>query len=185
MQQAREGDLNAFSRLVREYEHRIYGLCLRLLKHPEDAKDAAQETFLKVFRRIGDFRGESGFSTWLYRITVNTCTDFARKRKRETGRKAVLNDEHETWTERLPDREPLPEAVVVREDMKRALLRAIDSLPDKYRIPLVLHVQQGLSYQETAEVLGLSVQTTATRIHRAKEKLRKHPVFAMEGGSVI
>jgi RNA polymerase sigma-70 factor, ECF subfamily len=173
VKQARDGNLEAFSRIVREYEDLVFSLALRLLQHPEDARDAAQESFLKVYRQLGEFRGESRFSTWLYRIVVNTCLDLARKRKRERSRSILQRPDDAQFLERLPDREPVPEAAVIDREIRLTLLEAINELPDKYRIPLILHVQQRLSYQETAEILGLSVKTVGTRIHRAKERLRR------------
>jgi RNA polymerase sigma-70 factor (ECF subfamily) len=173
VKRARDGDLEAFSQIVREYEARVWSLALRLLKNPEDAKDAVQESFLKVFRQLGEFRGESQFTTWLYRIVVNTCLDMARKKKREQSRCIRPSQDDEQFLERLPDHGPVPESVAIEREVRRTLLEAIDELPDKYRILLILHVQQGLTYQETAEILGLPVRTVGTRIHRAKERLRR------------
>jgi RNA polymerase sigma-70 factor (ECF subfamily) len=150
------GDAGAFEDLVRRHEQRIYNLCLRMLGRPEDARDATQDTFLTALRKLGSFRGDAAFSTWLHRVAVNACFDILRKR----GRRAE---------EPLPE-DPGPGPGDVAEtaadvvDVQAALLR----VPEEFRAVLVLHDVQDLPYDEIAEILGIPMGTVKSRLHRGR-----------------
>jgi RNA polymerase sigma-70 factor (ECF subfamily) len=177
---SQHGDRDALDELVRRNQDRVYSFAMRMCRNVEDAKDILQETFLGVVRSIRDFRGESRFTTWLYRIASNACL---KKRRR-----GVFDPEpeQEISLDALmprPDAEGRkPEIPAWSEDAERALLRgelaqqmeaAIDKLPREYRIVLVLRDVEGLSAEETAEALKLSVPAVKSRLHRARVFVRR------------
>ena len=156
------GDRAAFGRLVERHRRRVYNIAYRMLG-PTDAEDATQEVFVTCLRKLSGVRFESAFTTWLYRVTVNVCTDLLRKRSRE-----------QAWEE-PPDR-PVPDATDTAGaaiDVQRALLQ----LPLEFRAPLVLHDIHDLPYEEVAECLGAPIGTVKSRIHRARVALAR----AMKG----
>ena len=174
------GDAAALEALVRTHQDRVYGFAVRMCRNVEDAKDILQETFLGVIRSIRDFREESKFSTWLYRIASNACL---KKRRRgvhdPTPEKELSLDELMP----RPDSEGRkPEIADWSDNAERALLRgelsarmeaAIDKLPKDYRIVLVLRDVEGLSAEETAQAVGLSVPAVKSRLHRARVFVRR------------
>jgi RNA polymerase sigma-70 factor (ECF subfamily) len=165
---------------VRKHQDRVYGFAMRMCRNVEDAKDILQETFLGMFRSIRDFRAESKFTTWLYRIASNACL---KKRRRGVHDPAP---EQELSLDELmprPDSEGRkPEIADWSEDAEQALLRgelgarmeeAIDKLPREYKIVLVLRDVESLSAEDTAESLGLSVAAVKSRLHRARVFVRR------------
>jgi RNA polymerase sigma-70 factor (ECF subfamily) len=161
----KDGDLTAFAELVRRYEDRIYNLCRYLVRDPGDAQDAAQEVFLKAFRRFKDFRPDASLYTWLYRIAVNTCIDYRRRSRREASREDVLSDD-------LPSAEPFPDQIYESKEIAEAIQAALPKLREKLRAPIVLREIEGLTYEEIADVLHISVGTVKSRISRARDGLR-------------
>ncbi len=177
---SRAGNSAALDELVRTHQGRVYGFAMRMCRNVEDAKDILQETFLGMIRSIREFREESKFSTWLYRIAANACL---KKRRRGVHDPAP---EQELSLDDLmprPDAEGRkPEIPDWSEDAERALLRgelsqrmeaAIDKLPKEYKIVLVLRDVEGLSAEETAQAVGLSVAAVKSRLHRARVFVRK------------
>jgi len=166
----RKGALFAFEALVRKYQDRIYNLCRYMLQNPEDAQDAAQDAaqdvFLKAYRALKDFRPESSFYTWLYRIALNTCLDYRRKSRREALRNEPLPED-------LPSDEPFPEQLYESEEISESVQLALQKLPEKLRAAIVLREIEALSYEEIAEVLYISMGTVKSRISRAREQLRR------------
>ncbi len=167
---AKSGDLKAYEILIRRYQHKVYNLAAKMVRNREDARDLAQDTFIRVYQNLPRFRGDSSFGTWVYRVASNKCLDYLRKKKVE-GERVVLstfeNDVH------FSDSRDSPEESAIREDENRRLRDALDSLPKAYRIAIILQHYQQLSYKEIAEVLELPVKTVATRIYRAKIILRE------------
>jgi len=180
IQASQAGDPRALDELVRRNQDRVYSFAMRMCRNVEDAKDILQETFLGVVRSIRDFRAESRFSTWLYRIASNACL---KKRRR-----GVFDPEpeQEISLDALmprPDAEGRkPEIPDWSEDAERALLRgelvqqmeaAIDKLPREYKIVIILRDVEGFSAEETADLLKLSVPAVKSRLHRARVFVRK------------
>jgi len=159
-------DLTAFGELVREYQDRIYNLCRYMLGNPEDAQDAAQDTFLKAFKGLRDLRPESSLYTWLYRIAVNTCLDYKRKASRTPLTTECIPKDR-------PSDDPSPETNCETREISEAVQSALQKLPKKLRPAIVLREIDGLSYEEIAEVLNTSVGTVKSRISRAREELRR------------
>lgn len=157
------GDGSAFGELVRRYERAVFSLALRTLREREDAADAAQEAWVKAYRALASFRPGARFSTWIFTICYRCCCDRLSRRSRFSGSE-------------LPDRAdpaPGPEQAAIDADIGVRLRRAIDALPEKYRVAITLFVLQGKRYEEIAEVLGLPLGTVKTHLHRAKDLLRR------------
>lgn len=171
---AQAGDQDAFAQLVEANQNKIYTLALRMTGNSEDAADLAQEAFLKVWRALPDFQGESGFSTWLYRLTSNLCIDFLRRenRRRSIASISSLDDEEGPLPTDVPDRRFTPEDELERRELRTAVDRGLRRLSDEHRQVLALRAVEGLSYTEIAGVLDLEVGTVKSRIARARSALR-------------
>jgi RNA polymerase sigma-70 factor (ECF subfamily) len=160
LRRARSGDENAFNSLMRRHEDKTYALCYRMMGNRADALDALQDTFVAVFRRADNFRGESAFSTWLYRVAANSCKDALRKK----GRSPIPQEEISTVDDRGPGVE---EQVALRMDLAQALAQ----LPDEYREAVVMHDIGGVPYDEIATLTGAAIGTVKSRISRGRRKL--------------
>lgn len=156
------GDVDAFGELVSSYQKRIFNFCFRMLLNRADAEDAAQETFIKAYRAMKSFKGESKFSTWLYVIAKNTCFD---KLKSRPGWEFI--------DELVADPKPMPEEVYYRKEREELLLRALDKLDGMHRAALNLVHFEGLSYEEASHIMGCEVGTVKSRVSRGMEKLGK------------
>jgi RNA polymerase sigma-70 factor, ECF subfamily len=154
---AQAGDLHAFEALVSRHQDAVYRVALRMLGSKVDAEDAAQDTLVLAWRALSTFRGESEFSTWLYRIVTNRCLK-ARAARHPT----------EALPEVLIDRDRDPAEALVRSERLRALARAVLALPAEQRAALVLRELEGLSYEQIARALGVTVPAVKGRIHRAR-----------------
>jgi RNA polymerase sigma-70 factor (ECF subfamily) len=162
------GDKAAFGALVARHEQRVYNVALRMLGRPDDARDAAQDAFLSAMRSLPNFRGDSAFTTWLHRITINACYDMLRRGKRV--QLAAVSDESEGGTGAPHEPPPAPDhadSAAAAIDVQRALLR----VPEEFRAVLVLHDVQDLSYDQVGEALGIPVGTVKSRLHRARVSL--------------
>lgn len=171
---ARAGDQSAFEALVTAYEKKIYNLSLRYLGNREDAMDASQEVFLRVYRFLNGFQEESSFSTWIYRIGVNVCKDILTQKKRRAEQSLEMQDEDdESRTVEIADERYDPEILYSGRELQDALCTAITELPPKLREILLLRDVHGLSYEEIGEALSLESGTVKSRLARARENLRK------------
>ncbi len=172
LKKAQDGDKAAYGELVRRYQDRVYGLAVRMLDTPEDARDAAQEVFVKAYRALSGFDFRSEFATWLYRIATNTCLDLLRRHNRERRRNVSL-EAGAGGADLLRHDGPGPEEVWLKREKELSLRSAVRELPEKYRLVLVLHHYQGLGYKQVAAVTGLPEKTVGTRLHRAKKMLKE------------
>ena len=152
------------------YEKRVYAVALRSCGSPEDAADITQEAFLRAWRAMDSFRGDSGFSTWLFRITMNLCVDFAR-RKNAAPQTQPLAGEDESERE-IPDSAPTPEQRLENSELGRELAAALAEVSEDHRRIVLLRDVSGLSYTEIAEVLEISEGTVKSRLSRARLALR-------------
>ena len=164
------GDESAFSELVRIYENKAYHLALRMVGNAEDAYDVAQDAFLAAWRGLPSFRGESGFSTWLYRLVSNAAIDHLRRTKHQRGN-VSLDDEELNLD--APDDSPTPQEAAEERDLKEAVAAGLKELSDDHRTVLVMREVQELSYEEIADSLQLDLGTVKSRISRARTHLRK------------
>lgn len=175
VRRAKEGENDAFAQLVRDNEKRIYNLTLRMTGNPEDAMDLAQETFLNAWKGLKFFKGDSAFSTWVYRLASNACIDHLRRQKRRQAMSVTLSldeDEEERQAD-IPDERFRPETELERKELQRAVERGLRRLTDEHRQVLVMREVNGLSYQEIGDVLDLEAGTVKSRIARARLALRK------------
>ena len=177
-----QGDVNAFEKLVTEYEKGVYAIALRMTGNPEDASDMTQEAFIKAYNSLQSFRGDSKFSVWLYRIASNVCLDFLRSRSRKpTVSLSVEDDEGEETQLDVTDESQSPELLLERSLTRDAVQRGLQALAPDYRQILLLREIQGLSYEEIADVLRIEVGTVKSRIFRARKRLC---AFLVEDGNI-
>jgi RNA polymerase sigma-70 factor (ECF subfamily) len=162
----RAGEAAAFEELVMTYQHRVFGVALRMLGNAAEAEEVAQEAFVRAHRGLGDFRGDSKLSTWLYAITSRLCLNRLTSGERRLARQG------EEVLLRLSDANPRPDTVLERGELEAALARAIAELPEDRRIVVVLRDLEGLSYEEIAQALELELGTVRSRLHRARADLR-------------
>ena len=155
---------------MQAHEGRMYAVAFRMCGNREDAQDCLQEAMIRIYRAMNTFKGQSSFSTWVYRITMNSCLDELRRRK---SRQASSLDAMLEVGFSPSDEDDTPERYSLREEQKRALERAISELPDDMRSAVVLRDIQGLSYEEIAEALSTNVGTIKSRISRGRERLRQ------------
>ena len=172
VQRIQSGDSDAFAVLMDLYQKQVYHLALRTVGNPEDAADMMQEAFLRAYRAIGSFRGDSKLSVWLYRLTQNVCIDFLRSRGRKpTVSLTVENETDEIQELDVADDRFDPEVQYQRKALRDAVRRGLDELPEDYRTILVLREINGLSYAEIGEQLQLEEGTVKSRLFRARKKL--------------
>lgn len=162
----RYGDETAFEEIYDRFGGMVYNLAWRLSNDPEEAADLTQETFLRIHRHLGKFRGGSTLKTWIYRIALNHC-------RSRLGRKRVWQPLAEETERRLPDPRRGPEERALAHDAERRVAAALAALPSRYAEAVVLCDLEGLPYQEIAEVLGVRIGTVRSRIARGRERLRR------------
>jgi RNA polymerase sigma-70 factor (ECF subfamily) len=175
---ARNGDRMAFQKLVERYQRRIFGLCYGMVRNPDDAMDLVQETFVKVFKSLERFEGQSSFYTWAYRIATNVSIDFLRKQKRQRtvdyDDAIMRDDEVEDIGSLLPSRLGVnPAKVYGRRELLEKIEEALGTLSDHHRQAILLREVEGLSYQEIADVMEVSIGTVMSRLHHARKNMQK------------
>ncbi|MHC5055146.1 MAG: sigma-70 family RNA polymerase sigma factor [Planctomycetota bacterium] len=177
---ASSGDEGAFEELVLKYQDRVYGLALRLTRRPEEAEDVTQEAFLKAYRALGDFKGESAFYTWLFRITFNSAHSRLRTLGRRHSREKVVSfgaadpeagEGAAAYAAEPASPEPEPVAVLESADAAERVKQAIDGLTPDNRAAITLREVEGLSYEEIAEVTGWTRAAVKSRLHRVRQEL--------------
>jgi RNA polymerase sigma-70 factor (ECF subfamily) len=179
VEEALGGNQASFQLLVERYEQRIFNLIRHYTRNPVEIEDLAQETFLKVFRRLSSFQRQSSFYTWLYRIAVNTILDSLKRR----GRSPVQTVEDlEAVPAAAAGPSPSPSATLEREEIARITQEVLEDMPEIFRTVLVLREFEELAYQDIADMLGISIGTVESRLFRARARfkerlLQKHPEF--------
>lgn len=175
LEKARNGDVEAFERLIEGYQKRVYNIALRMIGNPEDANDLAQEVFIRIFKSIGSFKEQSAFSTWIYRITTNVCLDELRRRK---NRNVISLDEEVQVDDggmqrQIASDKPQPDQLLEQAEMKRMVLAAINTLKDEHKTAIILRDIQGFSYEEIANIVKCPEGTVKSRINRARQALKE------------
>ena len=174
IERAKQGDEAAFETLYHLHKRRVYSLCLRMVSNPAQAEDLAQEAFLQLFRKIGTFRGESAFSTWLHRMTVNVVLMNLRRK----GLPLVSLEETLETDEESPRKELGAQDMKLTGSIDRLQLqRAIEKLPPGYKRVFVLHDVEGFEHNEIAEMVGCSIGNSKSQLHKARLKLRDYLKF--------
>lgn len=184
VQLAQRGDSGAFDALVRRYQHKVVKLVLRYLRDPAEAEDVAQEAFIKAYRALARFRGDSAFYTWLYRIAINTAKNALAARGRspiEYDLDGPDGEESYEMQARMKDT-ATPEALALTEEIRSTVTAAIDRLPEDLRTAIQLRELEGLSYEEIAARMQCPVGTVRSRIFRAREAIDARLREVFDGG---
>jgi RNA polymerase sigma-70 factor (ECF subfamily) len=184
VQRVQHGDRGAFDVLVLKYQHKVVKLVMRYVRNPAEAEDIAQDAFIKAYRALPQFRGDSAFYTWLYRIAINTAKNAVVARDRnpvDFDLDMTNNDESYEMQGRLKDSET-PEALVLTDEIRTTVNAAIANLPDDLRTAIVLRELEGLSYEEIAATMDCPVGTVRSRIFRAREAIDTRLREVFEGG---
>jgi len=170
---SRGGDQDSFNQLVLRWERPIYALAYRVIGREEEARDVAQETFLRAFRALGGFKGQAKFSSWLYRITLNLCRDWIRRERRTPIVQAPEGVDLVELAGEAVGTESIDE-LVSRKELGRAVAKAMALLPDEQRTAIILKEYHGLTFQEIADLLDCPLSTVKTRLYQGLTVLRRH-----------
>ena len=185
VRRVQRGDKGAFDALVLKYQHKLVKLVMRYVRNPAEAEDIAQEAFIKAYRALPQFRGDSAFYTWLYRIAINTAKNAVVSRDRSPIEYNIdrndATEESYDMQGRMKDAET-PEGLVLTDEIRRTVNAAIDALPEDLRTAIVLRELEGLSYEEIAAAMDCPVGTVRSRIFRAREAIDKRLREVFEGG---
>lgn len=179
VQRAKAGDKGAFDLLVRKYQHRIAAVVSRFVRDYAECQDVVQDSFIRAYKSLSGFRGDSQFYTWMYRIAVNTAKNHLASRKRRPNADVELDDaEHIDGGIYIQDNDT-PEHELLREEIAQVVSKALDMLPAEIRQAITLREMEGLSYEEIAEVMNAPVGTVRSRIFRAREAIdvRLRPLY--------
>ena len=183
VQRAQRGDLQAFDLLVLKYQGRIAALISRYVSDAGEVEDVTQEAFIKAYRALGKFRGDSAFYTWLYRIAANAAKNHLVARGRRPGADATIEDAAGYDEGGLLSESASPEALAMGEELAEVVESALNELPDELKAALILREFDGLSYDDIADVLGCPVGTVRSRIFRAREAIDQRVKDQISGGS--
>jgi RNA polymerase sigma-70 factor (ECF subfamily) len=183
VRRVQRGDKGAFDALVLKYQHKLVKLVMRYVRSPAEAEDIAQEAFIKAYRALPQFRGDSAFYTWLYRIAINTAKNAVLSRDRSPIDYDLDRNYEESYDMqgRMKDAET-PEGLVLTDEIRATVNAAIEALPEDLRTAIVLRELEGLSYEEIATTMACPVGTVRSRIFRAREAIDKRLREVFEGG---
>ena len=169
LKRAKKGENAAICDLLSFYENKVYCIVLRMLKNEHDANDCTQDALIKIFNSLNKFKGEASFSTWVYRITVNTVNDHLRRQSRH---KSISLEKREEDGTVLKDLSSSPDEILNSVHIKSSIMEAIDTLNEEQRTAVILCDIEGFSYEEIAQMLYISIGTVKSRIFRGREKLK-------------
>jgi RNA polymerase sigma-70 factor (ECF subfamily) len=175
VRRVQRGERGAFDLLVLRYQHKVVKLVARLLRDPTEAEDVAQEAFVKAYRALASFRGDSAFYTWLYRIAVNTARNsMASRQRRPLDYEADLSETEQSAVASRMSHSETPEATVLSDEIHATVNRAVAELPEDLRTAIILREIEGLSYEEIAAAMDCPVGTVRSRIFRAREAIDRN-----------
>ncbi len=167
IQQALDGDKEAFRKLILRYQSKVYAVAYKVARDQKDAEDITQEVFLQLYRSLSQFHGDSAFSTWIYRISMSKALDYKRKLARTPSYQSEEIDESLSTKE-------TPESSLIKKEEQGLILEFVDNLPPNYQDVVKLYYLQHQSYREIAEKLDIAVKTVESRLYRAKQMMRKY-----------
>lgn len=166
IKKSKVGDIESFERLIESYQKRAYNIALRIMCNEEDAKDMAQEAFIRIYKSIKDFKEQSSFSTWLYRIVTNVCLDEMRRKKK------IKTETIDTNYDEASCDKGTPENVYEINEKRQQIMKAINELNEDYKTVIILRDIQGFSYEEISNILDCSIGTVKSRINRGRNILK-------------
>ena len=171
---AKAGDADSFEKLIENSKSKAYNIAFRYLNNQEDAMDAVQESYIKVFKGLNSFKGNSAFDTWVYRIVINTCNDFVRKNTKNKENYSIYYEDGEQIKElsQIMDTDSQPEQVLMKTEINRYILDCLERLPNEQKEAIILRDIQNFSYEEIGKILNCSEGTIKSRIHRGRNTLR-------------
>jgi len=182
VERVQRGDKHAFDLLVLKYQHRIFGLVSRYLRDSDEIQDVAQEAFIKAYRALPGFRGDSAFYTWLYRIAINTAKNHLMSKSRRPPGTDIDVEDAQYFENDSPLRDvENPENILYGEELKKAVALAMENLPEDLCTAVTLREFEGLSYEEIAEVMECPVGTVRSRIFRAREAIDREVKLQIQG----
>lgn len=185
VERARNGDKRAFDLLVQKYHRRLMRLLSRMVRNQEEVEDIAQETFIKAYRALPQFRGDAAFYTWLYRIGVNTARNFLSSKRRQmpTISDQAMNDDDDVDERIVAQDINTPESMLLSKQVAMAVNDAVEALPQELRTAITLREMEGLSYEEIAEMMVCPIGTVRSRIFRAREAIaaKLRPILGTTG----
>jgi RNA polymerase sigma factor (sigma-70 family) len=183
IQKAKAGDTDSFELLIQRCKTKAFNIALRYLQNEEDAMDALQDSFIKIFRSLHQFKEESSFDTWVYRIVINTCNDMSRKNKKYNGNVSLFGKDEEQHEQdfEIPDFTNSPEVILEKQETLTLVMTSLARLPQEQQEAVVLRDVQGFSYDEIAAILHCSSGTIKSRISRGRISLRK---LILEAGNL-
>ncbi|SHJ01440.1 RNA polymerase sigma-70 factor, ECF subfamily [Dethiosulfatibacter aminovorans DSM 17477] len=171
---SQKGDIDSFETLIKDYKKVAYNIALKYLRNKEDAEDVSQESLIKVFKNIGKFNMNSSFKTWMYRIVVNTCLDFKRKKKENTvSVDQPLHSGYDEFYMELEDEKSSPENIVDKKLTSEMVMEAIEKLDDDFKTVIILRDINDFSYDEISRILSCNIGTVKSRISRGRQKLKE------------
>lgn len=174
IKQLKSGDYSNYDKLVDSYKNRVFGMAYKFTNDYDEAQDLAQEVFLKIYRQIKNFREESKLSTWIYRISVNTCLDWKKKKERikSINFSSMVNEENKDQTIDIKDESMLPDEIILQDEDQKQVHELIYQLSDKYKTVLIMYHFNEMSYQDISKALNIPERTVETRLYRARRMLK-------------
>ena len=174
IKQLKNGDFSNYDKIVDSYKNRVFGMAYKFTNDYDETQDLAQEVFLKIYRQIKNFRGDSKLSTWIYRISVNTCLDWKKKKMRikSINFSNMVNEENKDQTIDIKDDSPLPDEIILQDEDQRIVHDLIYELSDKYKTVLIMYHFNEMSYEDIAKALNVPQRTVETRLYRARRMLK-------------
>ena len=182
IRKSQKGDVDAFEKLIKEYKKTAYNIAYRYVNNVQDAEDLSQDAILKAYKSIKSFNMKSSFKTWLYRIVVNTCLDYRKKKSIDAvSMEKEYSSEFSEYRIQYKDNSPGPEEMLEKKEQRNYIMHMIDNLDDKLKDAVILRDIQNFSYEEISEILECNLGTVKSRISRGRDKLKEQLILLKEG----
>ena len=173
VEKIKKGDIDVYEEIIKKYENKVCGIIYHMIKNQNDVEDLAQEVFIKVYKNLSKFKGDSSLYTWIYKITVNLCLDEVKKRKNIIYLDEKLEVEDGELERELPSSDKTQVELYEEKELKEKLHKCIGKLPEKQRVMIVLRDIKGFSYEEISEITSVKLGTVKSQINRARLKLKE------------
>ena len=173
VEKVKKGDADVYEKIIQKYQSKVFGLIYNMTKNQNDIEDLAQEVFIKIYKNLGKFKGESSLYTWIYKITVNLCLDEMKKRKNVIYLDEKIEVDDGEVNRELPSEENSQEKLYEEKELQEKLHNCINKLPEKQRVMIVLRDIKGFSYEEISKITDVKLGTVKSQINRARLKLKE------------